>query len=71
MVKRRRIIKRIRHVIRRIAAGRAPLRKKKKTPAPLIMPPARPLSDLPQMTADEYHPRKKITSDHDSGWRKT
>jgi hypothetical protein len=70
MVKRRRIIRRVRHIIRRIAAGRVPLHKKLKIPAPQIIHP-KPLSDLPQMTADEYHPAKKITSHRDNGWRNT
>jgi len=39
-------------------------------PAPPVIH-TKPLSDLPQMTADEYHPLKKIKVDRDNGWRKT
>ena len=70
MIKRRRIIRRVRHIIHRIGAGKAPLRMKINVPAPPVIH-TKPLSDLPQMTADEYHPLKKIKVDRDNGWRKT
>jgi hypothetical protein len=72
MIKKKRIIRRVRHIVRRISAGK-PLTKRTIRPsAPRVVNKhVETLEDKLMNPLEEFHPFKNNNGPSDSGWRNT